>query len=455
MKETIIKFMKHLNKQPAILLNSCAKRLKSILFLYKVTIEKEKLYRAFKSLKRHIIPGVDGHTKTSYTKQLDNSINKLNQDLKSYNYKPSPIRIIHIPNLNGRKRPLSVSSVRDKIVQTAFKEEIEKIYEPLFRNCSYGFRPKLNCHSAVKQIKKEWFSVRWFISLDIFKCFDKIQHSALKSILKKKIVDQETIELLTKFLKIGYIDIHNLTRREDYKLKGIPKISILSPLLTNIYFHELDVFVQDKLFLKHFVIKKEKAPVFSNLPQLKKINFILKKKKSIILNCKKTKHIGNSVFYKKLLYIRYVDEILFGIIGTREDCRKLLFEINNFLREKLKLELDLDYCTINLARTTCTEFLGFQISNLKNSSNFSLFVKNKNYQRQKVNILKLLIPTKKILKKLTFYGYLRKINKANSYKGRGVGRLVLVSDKKIVEHYSAILRSYDNYYRCADARSKL
>jgi len=123
--------------------------------MYKIASEKYNLNEAFKSLKARSAPGLDGYTKTSYTKQLENSITKLHKDLKSHKYKPSPIRIIHIPKPNGGKRPLGISSVRDKIVQSTFKKVIESIYEPIFLDCSYGFRPGLSCHSALKRIKKK------------------------------------------------------------------------------------------------------------------------------------------------------------------------------------------------------------------------------------------------------------------------------------------------------------
>ncbi|CAM9373096.1 unnamed protein product, partial [Ectocarpus fasciculatus] len=129
--------------------------LQNNLYLYKIAIEKDNLYEAFKTLKSECPPGIDGYTKVSYTKQLHNSITKLQKDLRLHKYKPSPIKIVHISTDSGSKYPLGISSVRDKIVQATFKKRLELIYEPIFRNCSFGFRPNLNCHSAVKQIKKK------------------------------------------------------------------------------------------------------------------------------------------------------------------------------------------------------------------------------------------------------------------------------------------------------------
>lgn len=142
------------NKSAEMLLSS-GEAVKDSLYLYKSIIEKENLYKAFKSLKVQCAPGLDGYTKSSCTKQLDKSISELNKDLRSHKYKPSPIKVVHIPKPNGGKRPLGITSVRDKIVQAAFKKELEKLYEPVFLDSSYGFRPKLSCHSALKRIKKK------------------------------------------------------------------------------------------------------------------------------------------------------------------------------------------------------------------------------------------------------------------------------------------------------------
>jgi retron-type reverse transcriptase len=132
------------------------KNLQQQFSLYKNAIKEENLCKVFKSLKeQQHAPGLDSYIKTSFTQQMKNSIHKLYKDLKSHQYKPSPVKIIYIPKSCGGKRPLGISSVRDKIVQAAFKKELEAIYEPFFYDCSFGFRPKLSCHSALKRIKKK------------------------------------------------------------------------------------------------------------------------------------------------------------------------------------------------------------------------------------------------------------------------------------------------------------
>ena len=446
------------------------------LFMYKIATHESNLHEAFKSLKEQCAPGLDGMTKASYTKQLENSISKLHKDLKSHKYKPNPIKVVHIPKPNGGKRPLGISSVRDKIVQATFKKELEALYEPIFRDCSFGFRPKRSCHSALKQIKKKWQAIKWFISLDISKCFDRVQHEVLISVLKQRVADQETIELIQKLLNVGYVDIHNLTKREEYKTEGTPQGSIISPLLANIYLHELDVFIQDKIIPKYNVGDKRLAdkaslyrrshvlkseikenPIIQELPQLKKIIPILKANKSILDN--DANHYKEGDYYKRLHYVRYADDLLLGVVGTKEDCRKIISQINKFLKETLKLELNLEKCSINLARETLTSFLGFEIGRYRNKiASENVLVNNVNIKKltqNAINSPSLLIPTKKILDRLCARGYIRKLPKSNRYKGKGVGKLTFASDKQIVMHFSSVIRGYVNYYMCANRRSKL
>jgi group II intron reverse transcriptase/maturase len=446
------------------------------LFMYKIATQESNLHEAFKSLKAKCAPGLDGMTKANYTKQLENSISKLHKDLKSHKYKPSPIKVIHIPKPNGGKRPLGISSVRDKIVQATFKKELEILYEPIFRDCSFGFRPKRSCHSALKRIKKKWQAIKWVISLDISKCFDRVQHEVLINILKKRITDQETIELIQKLLNVGYVDIHNLTKREEYKTEGTPQGSIISPLLANIYLHELDVFIQDEMIPKYTVGEKRLAdkasvyrrshvlkseikenPIIQELPQLKKIIPVLKTNKNILNN--NANHYKEGNYYKRLHYVRYADDLLLGVVGNKEDCRKIMAQINKFLKETLKLELNLEKCSINLARETLTSFLGFEMGRYLNkidSKNVSVDNVNiKKLTQNAINSPSLLIPVKKILDRLCIRGYVRKLPKSNRYKGKGVGKLTFASDKQIVIHFSSIIRGYVNYYMCANRRSKL
>lgn len=116
---------------------------------------------------------------------------------------------------------------------------LEAVYEPIFLPVSHGFRPKRSCHTALKSLKREFNGVRWFVEGDIKGCFDNIDHDVLVGLIHNKIKDARLMKLIYKFLKAGYL--------EDWKYhktySGTPQGGIISPLLANIYLHELDKFV--------------------------------------------------------------------------------------------------------------------------------------------------------------------------------------------------------------------
>lgn len=214
--------------------------------------------------------------------------------------------------------------------------------------------------------------------------------------------------------------------------------------MCNIYLHELDEFVEDTLIPEFSVGEKRVAdkakdyqvrhvlkeelksnPIIKELPQLKKIIPILKKNKSII--DKNTSYYKEGEYYKRLHYVRYADDILLGVVGTKEDCRKIVPKIDVFLKNNLNLELNLSKCSINLAWETNTNFLGFDIGGYQNKiASEKRVLENvvvNNLTSRAINNLGLIIPTKNILDRLTEKGYLRKLPKSNRYKGTGIGKL--------------------------------
>jgi len=197
--------------------------------------------------------------------------------------------------------------------------------------------------------------------------FDKVQHDVLLNILNTDIKCQETIELLGKLFKVGYVDVYNLTKREEYKKEGTPQGSIISPLMANIYLHKLDLYIEklSKAFNKGETGKQSKQnstlryrlenvtkeeikenPMIKQYPALKKIIPIVKKNHAII---NKTNFMTlEDGEFKRLHFVRYADDILIGMIGTKEECKSIIRKINTFLQEKLKVELNYDKCEINL-----------------------------------------------------------------------------------------------------------
>ena len=181
--------------------------------------------------------GNDGVTKTEYGMDLNNSLNALMQGIRRGTYKPKPSRITAIPKEDGSTRPLAISCVEDKLVQLAVATILEKIYEPIFLPCSYGFRPGQNCHSALKALMKSVFPnmIGSIVEIDIRKYFNTIPHRILMKILRKKISDKRFLRLIqvliTAPIRENGVDVNNSC--------GCPQGSIISPILSNIYLHHV------------------------------------------------------------------------------------------------------------------------------------------------------------------------------------------------------------------------
>ena len=150
----------------------------------------------------NMTPGTDGLTLDGVGIER---IQKIIESLKDFSYKPMPARRQYIPKKNGGKRPLGIPSVNDKLVQEVVRLILESIYEPNFLPTSHGFRPGKSCHTALADIKVQFTGTKWFIEGDIKGCFDNIDHHILVNILRRRIKDENFIDLIWKFLKAGYI----------------------------------------------------------------------------------------------------------------------------------------------------------------------------------------------------------------------------------------------------------
>jgi len=184
-------------------------------------------------------PGADGNTLDGFSETRVASIIKR---LKDGSYRFNPVRRTYVPKPNGKKRPLGISSGDDKLVQEVVRNILERIYEPIFERSSHGFRPGRSPHTALEQINEEWTAVKWIIDMDLRSYFDTIPHDLLVGLLNKKIEDKRFIRLIQAMLDAGYLE--DWTYHATYS--GVPQGSIVSPVLANIYLHELDVFMRTR-----------------------------------------------------------------------------------------------------------------------------------------------------------------------------------------------------------------
>jgi RNA-directed DNA polymerase len=188
-------------------------------------------------------PGLDGITKRTIDARSNGReelIQELRQELLTEIYHPQPVKRVYIPKANGKMRPLGIAAVRDRVVQAAVKMVLEPIYESVFHQFSWGFRPLRSTHHALSAVRRgpcdPRLGFKWVIEGDIASCFDEIGHRLLRRYLKKRIQDERLLDLITKMLRCGIWEKGTLT----YPACGTPQGAIVSPLLANIFLHEFD-----------------------------------------------------------------------------------------------------------------------------------------------------------------------------------------------------------------------
>lgn len=209
-------------------------------------IDVEALRRNFERLRKGAAAGVDGVTKTSYGKNLEENLRGLHQRMREMSYRHQPLRRIHVPKGKGKTRPIGISTTEDKIVQGALREILEAIWEQDFRDCSHGFRPGRKAHDALQTLNREARSgkVNVILEADVQSFFDDVDRPMLREMLQKRIADKSFMRLVGKCLKAGVMEGEVFSRPDAGTAQG----SIVSPILGNIYLHNvLDGWFEDEV----------------------------------------------------------------------------------------------------------------------------------------------------------------------------------------------------------------
>ncbi len=198
-------------------------------------LNKDFLRGCFYCLDKKKAVGIDEVTWEDYSKELEENLERLTKKIGGRSYKPLPSKRVYIPKNEHEKRPLGISAIETKIVESAVTRILRSIYEVDFLPCSYGFRPGQNCHKALNALDKAiMFSpTNHIVEADIKGFFDNVDHDRLMEFIKIRIGDSAMLELIKKFLKAGFVDNGEYNQTE----KGTPQGSILSPLLSNIFLH--------------------------------------------------------------------------------------------------------------------------------------------------------------------------------------------------------------------------
>jgi len=207
---------------------------------------EEALIECFHELDGKKALGADGIDKETYGKELDQNIPNLIARMKTMSYRPGPVREVLIPKEGkpGATRPLGISGFEDKIVQKMMQKILESIYEPIFLDCSYGFRPGKGCHDAIKGLQHHLYDseIQTIIDIDLKNFFGTIDHEILEDILKEKIKDTKFMRYINRMFKAGVLSEGDLRKSDE----GVPQGSICSPVLANIFAHyAIDMWIEE------------------------------------------------------------------------------------------------------------------------------------------------------------------------------------------------------------------
>lgn len=461
-------------RNPIEVLSSLTEKSKNELYrfqrLYRNLYNPEFYWLAYKNIYANtgsMTVGADG---TTIDGMSDERIARIIESLRDRSYQPKPARREYIAKKNSnKKRPLGIQSGNDKLVQEVVKMILESIYEPVFRKTSHGFRPNKGCQTALQQIQNTFTGANWFVEGDIHACFDSFNHHTIINLLRKRIDDETFIQLIWKFLKAGYME--QWTYNRTYS--GVPQGSGVSPVLANVYLHELDKFMESYAQTFNKGTKKTLDPEYKKA--FKRASYFRCKGKSQWKDLstegrrertkklrqleeterKMTPSLPLDETYKRIQYVRYADDFIIGVIGNKKDAEQIKSDVGKFLIDRLDLEMS-DAKTKVTHTGDRARFLGYDITvsrsqDLKKSAG--------GYKiRSHAGVVKLLVPRDKWVGKLLEYNAIKiKINENGRERFVALhrGKLVNQSDIEILARYNAEVRGLYNYYSIANDTYKI
>ena len=431
--------------------------------LYRYLLRPDLYFIAYQKLYSNngaATEGVDRDTADGFSEA---KVEKLIASLADESYCPKPSRRIYLKKPNGKRRPLGIPSFSDKLVQEVLRMVLEAVYEPIFSETSHGFRPGKSCHTALCYARYNLNGTRWFIEGDIKGCFDNISHEVLIRCIQKKIKDARLMKLIHKFLKAGYLD--DFVYHNTYS--GCPQGGIISPILANIYLHELDLYVAElskgfqKLYKSRITAeysrlsgrmtrvkqKIKKAEEAGNMAEKERLLKELKKLRSQLLKtpCK-------SQTDKEIRYVRYADDFIIGVRGSREDCEEIKRKLSCFIRDSLKMELS-EEKTLITHSNTYARFLGYDMRIRR--SNVIKPNGRGTTQRTMSNHMELAVPLGDKIQPFLFKHGVVKQKENGELEPVHRNDLLRLTDLEIVSAYDAELRGICNFYYLAGNFYKL
>ena len=402
--------------------------------------------------------GADGQSLDGFSRQrLQSIIDRVMTDT----YRFTPARRVYIPKTNG-KRPLGIPTGDDKLVQAAVALLLERVYEPVFSDRSHGFRGGRSCHTALDEIKRTWTGTVWFVEADIESFFDRLDHDRLLGLLARRIADKRLLRLIRGMLKAGYLE-HWVFHRT---YSGTPQGGVISPLLANIYLHELDEFMQATIeaFTSGGRVRRRN-------PEWMRLTYQIRVRRRRIDELAGTQGSESTITalkaeirdlqehqrsvpsgdpfdpgWRRMRYCRYADDFLIGIVGSREDAAAILRRVEDFLAG-LGLRCKPEKTRVVKA-TEGVQFLAYEVRVLNSAPVRKIRRDGRyTYRRCGVGRVALYIPKQHVRAFCADHGY----GDYDQMRSTSVTRRLHLDDAEIVLAFNAELRGLANYYALADA----
>jgi group II intron reverse transcriptase/maturase len=426
--------------------------------LYRLMFKRDIYILAYERLKSNpgsMTPGTD---KATFDGFGEATIQALIGEMRAETYHCRPVKTVFIPKANGKLRKLGLPSARDKLVQEVVRIILEAIYDspesPYFLDSSHGFRRSRSCHSALREIQHKWSGVTWLIEGDIKACFDEIDHHILVELIRRKIKDERFIALIWKFLKAGYQDLDG--KHKD-SFAGTPQGGIISPILANIYLHELDDFVEQMRGELEQGKQRRRNPVYRSLAQQRQ-NLA----RTGRANTREYQELSTALRelpsldpydpgFVRLKYVRYADDWVIGLIGSLRLAEYVRERVRSFLQTKLGLTLSEEKTKITNARSEEAAFLGSRIrlgrsNRAKQKLTLSTNASGKMFKRRSTGMeIVLKAPIDVIVNRLHQKGFCDASGVPVAKQAWG-----LLDEDQIVNLYSSINRGIQYYYRPSD-----
>ena len=314
--------------------------------LLEMILSPMNLNRAYKRVRSNKgSGGVDGLGVENLLLYLQQHKDDLITSILNGNYKPNPVRRVEIPKEEGKKRPLGIPTVVDRVIQQAIAQILSPIYEPLFSEFSYGFRPRLSTHHALKQCQKYISEgYKYTVDMDLEKYFDTVNHSKLIEVLSRTIKDGRVVSLIHKYLNAGVVVKGKFVETE----LGVPQGGPLSPLLSNIMLNELDKELESRghKYVRYaddcMILCKSKRAAQRTLAHIipfieKKLFLKVNKEKTVIAHIRSVKFLGYGFYINRSKGRMRVHPK--SIAKMKEKVKQLTSRSNGWGNEKRKVAL--------------------------------------------------------------------------------------------------------------------